>query len=109
MRLLLDECIDVRFRHDIVGHHVETARYAGLATYKNGELLRRAEGRYDVLVTIDKGMQYQQNMQGMSLALVVMRPRSSRIAVLRTLLPELHVALATAKPGQVAIVPAPKP
>jgi hypothetical protein len=69
MCVLIDECIDERFRNYLPGHDCETARYAGLAGRKNGELLTAAEAaRFDVFLTTDQGIEYQQNLAGRNIA-----------------------------------------
>lgn len=56
MRILIDECIDERFRSSLTGHDCRTARYAGLAGLENGELIKAAEvAGFDVVLTIDQG------------------------------------------------------
>ncbi len=58
MRILIDECIDERFRNSLAGHDCQTARYAGLAGLKNGELLAAAESaKFDVFLTVDQGIE----------------------------------------------------
>jgi hypothetical protein len=62
MRILLDECIDERFRNSFPSHDCQTARYAGLAGLQNGDLLAEAEAaKFDIFVTVDRGIEYQQN------------------------------------------------
>src|SRR5579859_1580588 len=88
MRILIDECLDERFRNYLPGHDCQTARYAGLAGLSNGELLVAAEtARFDVFLTADQGIEYQQNLTGRNIAIIVFRTKSNR---LRDLLP--HVA-----------------
>ncbi len=54
MRILIDECIDERFRNSLPEHDCQTARYAGLAGLKNGDLLTAAEtAKFDVFLTVD--------------------------------------------------------
>ena len=63
MRILLDECISEQLRHHFKGYECQTARYAGLTGLENGELLRAAEAaNFDVLLTVDRGFEYQQNL-----------------------------------------------
>ena len=63
MRVLLDECVREALRHHFEGHECQTARYAGFAGLENGELLRAAEAaKFDVLVTVDRGFEYQQSL-----------------------------------------------
>jgi len=63
MRVLIDECIDERFRNSFPGHDCQTARYAGLAGLKNGDLLTAAEtAGFEIFITVDQGIAYQQNL-----------------------------------------------
>ena len=58
MRILIDECIDERFRNSFPGHDCHTVRYAGLAGLTNGELLAAAEtATFDVFLTVDQGIE----------------------------------------------------
>lgn len=102
MRILIDECIDERFRNYLPGHDCQTARYAGLAGLKNGELLTAAEtARFDVFLTVDQGIEYQQNLTGRNIAIIIFRTKSNR---LRNLLPHAPTCLAqleSIQPGQI--------
>ena len=62
MKVFLDECIDWRFARDIVGHDVKTARQMGWTSIKNGELLALASEQFDVFVTVDRNLSFQQNL-----------------------------------------------
>jgi predicted nuclease of predicted toxin-antitoxin system len=69
MRILLDECVDQRLRNHFPKHDVQSARYAGLVGLKNGDLLNAAESAgFDVLLTVDRGFEYQQNLAGRKIA-----------------------------------------
>jgi hypothetical protein len=64
-RVLLDENVAHALRKHLSNHETETAAYAGFAGLKNGELLKAAvESGFDVLVTADKTLQYEQNLSG---------------------------------------------
>src|ERR1700738_3146730 len=99
MRILIDEFLDERFRKSFPEHDCQTARYAGFAGLRNGELLKAAESaKFEVLLTADQGFEYQQNLEDRKIALIIFRTKSNR---LKDLLP--HVAackeiLATTKP-----------
>jgi hypothetical protein len=101
VRVLLDACVPVDLRHAITGFNVTTARFAGLSRLSNGALLKAAEGRFDVLVTVDTSILQQQNMSGRHLAIIVLRSASNRIQGLLPLLPELKKTLAEVGPGEV--------
>jgi predicted nuclease of predicted toxin-antitoxin system len=99
VRVLLDECVDWRLARDIVGHDVKTARQMGWSTIENGELLDLASQKFDVFVTVDRNLSFQQNLVSFSVAVIVLRARTNRLADLRLLVPELLSAIETAKPG----------
>jgi len=102
MRVLIDECIDERFRNSLPEHDCQTARYAGLAGLKNGELLIAAEtAKFDVFLTVDQGIEYQQNLTGRNIAIIIFRTKSNR---LKDLLPHARACLAyieSIQPGQI--------
>jgi hypothetical protein len=61
MRVLLDECVPRALRNDIPGHEVRTVADIGWAGVKNGELLRLAAAEFDLLITVDRNLEYQQS------------------------------------------------
>jgi len=104
VRALLDECIDWRLSRDIVGHEVKTARQMGWSTISNGELLALAATEFDIFITVDRNLAFQQHLPDISIAVIVLRARSNRLAALRPLVPELLAAIPVAKPGVVTYV-----
>jgi hypothetical protein len=72
VRILFDHGTPVPLRRALAGHAVATAYEMGWATLTNGELLDAAEGQFDVFVTTDQNLRYQQNLAGRSLAIVVL-------------------------------------
>lgn len=78
--MLLDECIDARLARDIAGHDTKTVPQAAWAGLKNGVLLGRAEGQFDAFVTVDRNLPAQQNLSRFSIAVIVLRARSNRLA-----------------------------
>ncbi len=106
MRLLLDENLDWRLRHDLVDHQVESVPLIGWAGIENGELLRKAvETGFDVLVTMDSNMVHQQNIERHAIAVVALRAASNRLADTRPLMPALLALLPNIKPGTVTFLP----
>ena len=101
MRVLLDESVPRDLGRDLTGHDVKTVRQAGWAGLGNGELLRRAAGQFDVLVTGDRNLEYQQNRATLPIPVVVLLAVSNRIEFLRPLVPELLQALKRIAPGQI--------
>ena len=104
MRVFVDECVDWRLSRDIVGHDVKTARQMGWSTIKNGELLALAAMEFDVFITVDRNLSFQQNVPAFAIAVVVLRAASNRLADLKPLVPELLACISSAKTGVVQYV-----
>jgi hypothetical protein len=98
--VLLDECVDRRLAADIESHEVTTAPEAGWAGLTNGELLGRAQQQFDVLVTVDRNLPFQQDLSRFDIAVIVLRSPSNRLNDLRRLVPQLLAALPIAKRGE---------
>ena len=80
MRILLDECIPRRFKRALAKDSCLTVAEAGFAGKKNGVLLGLAESAgFNLFLTIDKGIEYQQNLSGRTIAIVVVRAKSTRL------------------------------
>ena len=107
MRVLLDENVDWRMRRGFdAAHDVVTVKYRGWSGKKNGKLLRAAAAEFDVFVTLDSNLQYQQNVAALDLAVVVIRAPSSDLADLDPLLPQLNVLLPSVRSGRSYVVAA---
>ncbi|MGP1679730.1 MAG: DUF5615 family PIN-like protein [Giesbergeria sp.] len=104
MRVLLDECVPRALRNELPGHEVKTVAEAGWAGVKNGALLQRAAKEFDLLLTVDRNLEYQQNFSGVSIAVIVIHAQSNDIVVLRPLIPAVLAAMANAMPGVVTHV-----
>jgi hypothetical protein len=104
MKVLLDECIDQRFASEITGHEVKTVPEMGWVNLKNGQLLTLAQADFDVFVTVDRNLPYQQNLPKYNIAVVVLRAKSNRLADLQPLVPELVSTLLTAPIGTATII-----
>ena|SRR5579863_3059578 len=104
MRIFLDECIDGRLARDLVGHDVRTARQMGWTSIGNGELLALASRAFDVFLTVDRNLSFQQNLEVLTIAVMVLRATTNRLADLRPLVPRLLAALDAAKAGPVTII-----
>jgi hypothetical protein len=104
VKVLLDECVDWRLSRAIVGHEVKTARQMGWLAIKNGELLALASQDFDVFVTVDRNLAFQQNLATWSIAIVVLRAKTNRLADLMPLVPDLIAAIEATKPGIVQFI-----
>ena len=99
MRVLLDECVDWRLARDIVGHDVKTARQMGWTTIENGELLALASKNFDVFVTVDRNLSFQQNLGSLPIAVIVLQAKTNRLADLKLLVSSLLAAIESAQRG----------
>src|SRR5450432_3910765 len=90
MKVLLDENLPHELRPHLQGHDVFTVQYMGWSGVKNGLLLiQAAAAAFDVMVTMDSGVPYQQNLSTLPLAIVVLSAASNDIDDLRPLIPQL--------------------
>lgn len=95
MNIVLDHCIDRNFAKLIPSEHrVRTARQARLDRLKNGTLLRAAaEDGFDVLVTTDKNIRHQQDLDEMPISVLELNTRFTKFVDLAVLEPYLPAAL----------------
>jgi predicted nuclease of predicted toxin-antitoxin system len=103
MKILLDQGTPAPLRHALPDHTVSTAYELGWSALTNGDLLDAAERSFDVLVTTDQNLPYQQNLTGRRLA-VLIRPTTSW-PVLKIRVRDIEAALATIEPGSVVRLP----
>jgi hypothetical protein len=83
---------------------VQTVEEAGLKGLKNGALLRLASSRFDVLITVDQNIPFQQDLPNLPIAILILIARSNRYSDLRVLAPKLLKALLAIKSGDVLII-----
>ena len=98
MRVLLDESLPRPLGRLLVGHAVRTVGQAGWASFKNGDLLRLASTEFDVLITADQNIEFQQNLETLPLAVVVLVADSNRLEALEPLVPQILLALQVLEP-----------
>ena len=104
MRVLLDESIPRQLAPRLLGHAVVTVARAGWDGLRNGELLRRAAGQFDVLVTGDQSLEYQQDVPAQPVAVVVVAARNNRVETILGLADRIVAAIEAATPGSVTRV-----
>lgn len=93
-----------KLRRDLADFYIRTAQEQGWSSFRNGALLREASAGFDVLVTIDQRMRYQQDVRQFEIGIVVIEVPDTRLVHLRPLVPELQDAIGRVKPGQVIVV-----
>ena len=92
-RVLLDESLPRQIANVLTGYEIETVAKAGWAGLKNGELLKAAAGRFDVLLSADQGIAYQQNLAGVRLGIVALAGRTNKLEDLLPLIPQAREAI----------------
>lgn len=105
MRILLDECLPKDLKGDLAGHYATTVGDMGWSGIKNGRLLLLAEQEFDVFLTADRSIEYQQNMSKRQIVLVILDSSNNKIETLRPLVPVLLDRLRLIVPGVVIHVP----
>jgi hypothetical protein len=95
---LLDECLPRKLKQHLPGHQVSTVPEMGWAGIKNGPLLRLAEPHFDLFVTIDGNLQYQQNLSATTLAVIALAAPDNTFETLEPLMPKVLAALQTIGP-----------
>ncbi|OFW36389.1 MAG: hypothetical protein A3J28_17530 [Acidobacteria bacterium RIFCSPLOWO2_12_FULL_60_22] len=102
MRVLLDEQLPRQLVSLLLGHEVRTVQQVGWAGLKNGELLQRAEEEgFEVFLTADQNLAFQQNLQQSGLCVLVVRAASNALEDLHPLVPSILAEIRKAQPGRV--------
>jgi predicted nuclease of predicted toxin-antitoxin system len=100
VRILLDENLPVDLAAELTGREAASVAQLGWQGIKNSELLRRAQGRFEVLLTMDSNLEFQQDIAASEVAILVLVARSNRMAHLRPLVPSMLIALESVRPGE---------
>lgn len=95
MKILLDECAPQRLQTLIAGHEVITVPDAGWAGIKNGELLEKAAALFDLFLTVDRNLAFQQDSSSLPIPVVVLKSTSTKFRDLAPLVPRLLQLLKT--------------
>lgn len=104
MRILLDECIDRRLAREFSGYEIKTVPKMGWAGIKDDELLALAAAEFDVFITVDRNLPFQQNLINFDLAVIVLQAQSTRLSDLEPLVPEILAILGVAQKGSATVV-----
>lgn len=97
MKVLLDECVPWPMHKLLTGHGCTTAQKRGWGGIKNGDLLRLAEGEFDLFITSDQNIRYQQNLVGRRIAILELSTNDLRRIVASAA--EILAAVASAQPA----------
>ena len=99
MKILIDESLPRYLKQPLGTHQVSTVQEMGWTGIKKGDLLARANAQFEVLLTADQNLRHQQNLSGLSLAIVVFP--SNRLSVVKALVTRLQATLPTLERGQI--------
>jgi predicted nuclease of predicted toxin-antitoxin system len=104
MRILVDECLDWRLGRALPGHDCVSVPKMGWGGIKNGQLLALAQAEFDVFLTADRNLSFQQNTTQFQIAVVVLVAGSTQLSRTSLLMPQVLALLPGLTPGQVVIV-----
>ena len=104
MRILLDENLPKKLKAELPDHDVSTVQQMGWSGKENGELLDLMVAEFDVFITADQNLTYQQNLTEANIAIVVLAAHSTRLPDLIPLMPQVREVLTTIKSGAVVKV-----
>jgi hypothetical protein len=105
LKILLDENLDWRLRRDLTGHTVESVPLLGWSGTQNGALLKRAEkAGFDVLLTMDTNMSFQQDLSKFKITVIALRAATNRLADTHPLIPKVLTALRRCRSGTLIVI-----
>ena len=98
MNILLDECVPWPMHQFLTGHDCTTAQRRGWGGIKNGDLLQLAEGEFDLFITSDQGIRYQQNLTGRRIAIIELS--TNKLRRIEVAADVVRSAIAAIRPGE---------
>ncbi|MDZ7289527.1 MAG: hypothetical protein ONB44_21415 [candidate division KSB1 bacterium] len=102
MKVLLDECLPKRLKRELPGHDVTRVQEMGWSGIRNSALIGLIQAaNFDVFVTIDANLEYQQNLRTINFAIIVLGAPDNTFDTLRPLMPEVMEALKTIKAAEI--------
>ncbi len=104
MRILLDESLPRKLTLELTGHETQTVQRRGWSGLKNVALIRTANQEFQVLVTGDQNLEFQQNPATLAISVIILVAVNNRIETLRPLVPRVLEVLKNIRPGQLVRV-----
>lgn len=101
MNILIDECLDWRLCRALINHQCSSVHQAGWAGVTNGELLEKAQERFDIFLTGDRNLRFQQNIPLLGIAVIILEAKSTRLRDTLPLMTQVLASLEAIEPGQV--------
>lgn len=106
MKVLVDECVPLKLVRVLTGHAFVTAQEKGWGSFKNGKLLALAEPEFDLFLTCDRNLQYQQNLQGRKISILLLA--TNHWPTLKGQASLVQAALEKVKPGELLTLEIPR-
>jgi hypothetical protein len=104
VKIVIDECLPRRLAKSLTGHKVWTVQQIRLNGLLNGDLLKAINPDFDVFITIDQNLVFQQDLQSVKIAVIVVCARTNRFDDIQPLIPAVLKVLQEIKPGQIVRV-----
>ncbi|MDO9529341.1 MAG: DUF5615 family PIN-like protein [Syntrophales bacterium] len=101
MKVVIDECLPRRLANALAGHKVWTVQQIRLNGLLNGALLKAIKDDFDVFITVDQNLVFQQNLKSVKIAVIVLSARTNRFDDIQPLIPAVLKTLQRIKPGQI--------
>ena len=98
MKIIIDECVPHIVKKRLPHHQIKTVQELGWSGVKNGELLNLIEADFDIFVTSDKNLRYQQNLENRKTAILLLP--SNQVPIIENLLPRIDEELEKIQPGE---------
>ena len=95
MKVLLDECVPRKLKREIANHEVVTVTEQGWSGIENGELLNLAATEFDIFLTVDQNLSFQQNLKNFNIGIILMVAKNNRLKTLLPLMPAVRAASKT--------------
>ena len=103
MKVLLDECTPHVLKRLLTGIEITTVQELGWSGITNGSLLRRAEGKFEVLIASDQNFKYQQNLAAVQIAIIQLP--TNQVPKINVLAPAVQASLNIIQPGEFIAIP----
>jgi hypothetical protein len=104
MRVLLDECLPRKLKFEFPDHKVRTVPGAGWAGKENGELLKLAEKSFDIFITNDQNLVFQQNIKALNISIIVLSVKSNRLKDLLLYVSQIKLAIGRITTGEIITI-----
>ena len=104
MKILIDECLPKKLKNALAQYDVSTVPEAGWASKKNGELLRLMTNVFDIFITVDSNLQYQQQLKTLPISFIVLSAKNNKLETLLPLMARVEEVIQNIQTGQVIII-----